>query len=428
MFSTNRIVLRPEIEQPFVNLECVASAYHQLSLYSVDVLTSDDVYWMEFADKCILFAAIQFKTWEVSKKKEEREEAQDESSGSLFDDDGFKAVSDSADMSPDGASGGWLHRGAQHYEFPIHQVAASSAPAFHHNMHRTQVEETVGLIYVKSTSRQSEVSVGVALLPRWRQAGFATEALELVIPWLFDQLACHRVQAILMDCPSRDAALTIFTDFGFVLEGTHRRAVMNVELQVWQDVTYMGLLDTDWLLRRTQQCEKPTVWDSMFMRHQREREELLEWEERRCLLRRTSSSETIKTAGDAHIRTQFMDKSDASGKDGFVSDASGGQSSRMRINDNATDHSDESISDIILPGSPYLSDPPSRASSTFSWSGSESSVPETQASAKEGQMQGKRRGKRKGKRKVSQRPVDDSGGYTSKSSSGWSMVSIGAVR
>lgn len=87
----------------------------------------------------------------------------------------------------------------------------------------------------------------------------------------------------------------------------------------FKDVTYLGLLATDWILRRIPlsgdlssasstsgalpahrfSVAPTSLWEEMFARHQREREELLRWEEsndsagnRR--LKRYASNETIK--------------------------------------------------------------------------------------------------------------------------------------
>lgn len=55
---------------------------------------------------------------------------------------------------------------------------------------------------------------------------------------------------------------------------------------VYKDVTYMGILDTDWMVHHTGRqlnqkfgCPAPkSVWDELLSRHQHEREELLNWE------------------------------------------------------------------------------------------------------------------------------------------------------
>jgi len=60
---------------------------------------------------------------------------------------------------------------------------------------------------------------------------------------------------------------------------------------MWKDATYLAILDTDWFMRSYFKPAPKSLWDEMFARHQREREELL-----RCdkTLKRTSSMETVR--------------------------------------------------------------------------------------------------------------------------------------
>jgi hypothetical protein len=63
----------------------------------------------------------------------------------------------------------------------------------------------------------------------------------------------------------------------------------------WQDATYMAILDMDWVMRETRvfKSAPKSVWDALFARHQREREDLLRWEAK-ITLRRTSSMTTVR--------------------------------------------------------------------------------------------------------------------------------------
>jgi len=88
-----------------------------------------------------------------------------------------------------------------------------------------------------------------------------------------------------------------------VYEGTHRRAFFSPFDQKWNDITVLAILDTEYLLRLAQSSRAlPSVltfWDTMLARHQREREELLKWDddregaERPQTLERSSSTDTI---------------------------------------------------------------------------------------------------------------------------------------
>ncbi|PCH38870.1 acyl-CoA N-acyltransferase, partial [Wolfiporia cocos MD-104 SS10] len=150
----------------------------------------------------------------------------------------------------------------------------------------------IGITYVIASDMQNEANVGIALLPDWRGKGIATHALTLTLSWAFTQYACHRVQGLIMDGPFRDVARAALTSLGFSHEGTRRRAVLSTAFVGWRDVTYMAMLDTDWVMR---EHRKPRdVWDEMFKRHHREREELLQFETRLKELRRAPSAETIR--------------------------------------------------------------------------------------------------------------------------------------
>jgi len=58
------------------------------------------------------------------------------------------------------------------------------------------------------------------------------------------------------------------------------------------------MLDTDWVMRTSIsprfRVAPKSLWDELFARHQREREELLRWEERNYPLKRSISMETVR--------------------------------------------------------------------------------------------------------------------------------------
>lgn len=84
---------------------------------------------------------------------------------------------------------------------------------------------------------------------------------------------------------------------GFANEGIRRRSVFCPNEGghgEWKDVTYLALLETDWLMRAFMKPAPKNLWDEMFLRHAREREELLRWDEKRQKLKRTSSMETLR--------------------------------------------------------------------------------------------------------------------------------------
>ena len=84
---------------------------------------------------------------------------------------------------------------------------------------------------------------------------------------------------------------------GFVHEGIRRRSVFcpnEGARGTWKNVTYLALLETEWLMRSYLKPAPKNLWDEMFARHAREREELLRWDERQQKLKRTSSMETVR--------------------------------------------------------------------------------------------------------------------------------------
>lgn len=166
----------------------------------------------------------------------------------------------------------------------------------------TTDDDPVGLIYVRNgfcDPSTKEVNVGIIIRKDMRRKGYARDAMRLALAWVFGSLQFHRVQAAILDTPDKDGALLFFTSLGFTHEGTRRRAVYQpCEQGEWKDVTYLAMLDTDWLVRKSlgiRDKHPTTLWDEMLDRHAREREALLEWEEdNRMRLRRSTSMETIR--------------------------------------------------------------------------------------------------------------------------------------
>jgi hypothetical protein len=81
---------------------------------------------------------------------------------------------------------------------------------------------------------------------------------------------------------------------GFGHEGTRRRAHFSPTDGSWKDVTYLAMLDTEWVMRGFFRPAPKSLWDELFARHERERQELLRWEDNRANLKRSSSMETVR--------------------------------------------------------------------------------------------------------------------------------------
>ena len=74
--------------------------------------------------------------------------------------------------------------------------------------------------------------------------GYMTAAVRAVVPFVFDSLELHRLEAACL--PTNDASIRLLEGTGFVREGMARR-YLRIN-GVWQDHLLYGLLDTD--LRR----------------------------------------------------------------------------------------------------------------------------------------------------------------------------------
>ena len=99
-----------------------------------------------------------------------------------------------------------------------------------------------------------------------------------------------------------------------------RRAILNPVDDVWTNVTYLSILDTDWVIRTLRSHTSLSLWEEMFNRHQREREALLKWENKQepKQIYKSSSTETLRLSKE-DAQPEMMDsdgssKSDEKGK------------------------------------------------------------------------------------------------------------------
>ncbi|KAJ7152580.1 hypothetical protein C8R43DRAFT_885996 [Mycena crocata] len=171
----------------------------------------------------------------------------------------------------------------------------------------------IGIIYLSaspfSTSPHlGELNLGIILDAKYRSKGYAREALQLVMKHAFDDKHCHRIQASLLNLSAKDRLISLLTQQRFGHEGTKRRSFFNPLMGEWQDVTTLAILDTDWAMRTLYKPAPKSLWDELFLRHERERDELLRWEESQNRLKRTASMETIRAIT---IDTDASNESDA---------------------------------------------------------------------------------------------------------------------
>jgi len=160
----------------------------------------------------------------------------------------------------------------------------------------------IGAIYLVASPFDKEVTLGLALLPRARGNGYARQALDCMLRWAFEDCGYHRVQVAIMDGPHRVPAMRLFAGAHFMHEGRRARQVVSPVTLTYQDVTYMGIVDTDWVIRRYRRDIPHNAWEELFERHKRERDALLEMDDSQ--LRRTASTETLKKEPDEDVENK----------------------------------------------------------------------------------------------------------------------------
>ncbi|KAJ7151186.1 hypothetical protein C8R46DRAFT_1123501 [Mycena filopes] len=183
--------------------------------------------------------------------------------------------------------------------------------------------KAIGIIYLvaaplsTSPSNQvGELSLGIILHKDHRGKGYAREAIQLTLKQAFEENACHRIQASLLPLSTKDRMISLLTQQRFGHEGTKRRSFFNPLMGEWQDVTTLAILDTDWAMRTYYKPAPKSLWDELFLRHERERDELLRWEEsnERLLRRTTGSTATLRGAppSEAPSATESESESESS--------------------------------------------------------------------------------------------------------------------
>jgi hypothetical protein len=76
-------------------------------------------------------------------------------------------------------------------------------------------EPAIGFVYCTESPGQhghtGEVNIGVIIHSHFRGRGYARQAVELVLKFVFETLHYHRVQAAVLDTLLKDRALSLFT-------------------------------------------------------------------------------------------------------------------------------------------------------------------------------------------------------------------------
>lgn len=135
-----------------------------------------------------------------------------------------------------------------------------------------QVQQA-GVAYLKSVEA-GEATVGVYITDAWRAETFDVQIIKLLLRWAFEELGFHRIQTALLEGSRRVSLMKLFSHVGFSHEGTRRKALAGPDA-IYRDVTYMGMVDMDWRIWGTHTHTPRTLWDRLFDRQQREREEIL---------------------------------------------------------------------------------------------------------------------------------------------------------
>ena len=158
-----------------------------------------------------------------------------------------------------------------------------------------------GLATLHATLIPHELNISIAVLPAFQSDNIATHLISHVLDVAFEKLIAHRVQARVVHSSTNPAqtarVIRLLLHLGFAHEGIRRRAAIHPTEGQWADVSVLAMLALDWVRRAGVTPAKGTLWDEMFLRHQREREILLKLEGSREL-KRTRSMETVR---DLHL-------------------------------------------------------------------------------------------------------------------------------
>ncbi|KAG7097594.1 hypothetical protein E1B28_004930 [Marasmius oreades] len=170
-----------------------------------------------------------------------------------------------------------------------------------------KVKPYIGFVYLTRSQSEAglldalgmagELNIGIILRKADRGKGYARATVIQVLKDVFEKRSdCHRIQALVQQSEEKQRVTNLYTQLQFGHEGTRRRSIFS--FGEWKDITCLAILNTDWAMRGYFSPAPRTLWDEMFLRHERERDDLLRWEERRLigrgLLQRSASMETVK--------------------------------------------------------------------------------------------------------------------------------------
>ena len=107
-----------------------------------------------------------------------------------------------------------------------------------------ELEDTVigdmGLHFIGPMNLHCEV--GYTLNPKYQHKGYAREAVEYVLKYLFEERKKHKVLASVD--PENIASIRLLEDLGFKREGVLRKSIY--EENEWKDDMIYGMLEEEW--------------------------------------------------------------------------------------------------------------------------------------------------------------------------------------
>ena len=159
------------------------------------------------------------------------------------------------------------------------------------------------MAYLKSTEA-GEATIGVYITDAWQAETFDVQVIKLLLDWAFEEVGFHRIHTALLEGTRKIPLMKLFSHVGFSHEGTRRKAQVGPDA-VYKDVTYMGMVDMDWRIWAMHTSTPRTLWDRLFDRQQREREEIMtdDGDDEDRFLGRKASTETLKANVDEYVRS-----------------------------------------------------------------------------------------------------------------------------
>jgi len=163
--------------------------------------------------------------------------------------------------------------------------------------------QQAGVAYLKSVEA-GEATVGVYITDAWQAETFDVQIIKLLLRWAFEELGFHRIQTALLEGKHKVPLMKLFSHVGFSHEGTRRKAQVGPDA-IYKDVTYMGMVDLDWRVWGVHNHTPRTLWDRLFDRQQREREEILvdDGDDEDRFLGKKASTETLRANISEYARS-----------------------------------------------------------------------------------------------------------------------------